>query len=281
MISHSDTIQTLTLGLAFTALFIGATASLSDAAENVLYTTENTTNTTASADAEEDKTVEGNSIQSMLFKTALASSIPDRNETTERSSIKETLERIATELNPEMAEEIELANGKSPREVHELAQDRARMSGGETPVMTQFDRREILWLARIMYSETKRSDEQKLIGWVVRNRVDTGYTGRTYEDVAKHSAQFSGLDPYDKRYEHNISRWYKSEGESWQGALELAKEVYFADNSERPLALTTRHFYSPDAVSRTPAWAKNQQAVQVIKDPQTDRVRFALYDKVR
>jgi len=217
----------------------------------------------------------------MLFNTALASSVPERAMTAEESSIEETLQRIATQLNPEMSEEVELANGKSPREVHELAQSRARMSDGNTPVMTQFDHREILWLARIMYSETKRASEQELIGWVVRNRVDTGYTGRTYEDVAKHSAQFSGLHPYDNRYEHNISRWYASEGQSWQGALKLAKEVYFADDSERPLALTTRHFYSPEAVTRTPAWAKNQQAVQVIKDPETNRVRFALYDKVR
>ncbi|MCA1807554.1 MAG: cell wall hydrolase [Actinobacteria bacterium] len=278
MISNSDTVQTLTLGLAFTALFIGATASLPNTAENVLYTTKNTTNTTASA---EDEAMTVNTLHSLLFNTALASAVPERKDKKGSESIEDTLTRIATELNNEMIQEIELAGGKSPREVHEQAQDRARMSSGENPVMTQFDKREVLWLARIMYSETKRAEEQKLIGWVVRNRVDTGYTGRTYEDVAKYSAQFSGLHPTDKRYEHNISRWYKSSGESWQSALSLAKEVYFADDSERPLALTTRHFYSPNAVSRTPAWAKDQQAVKLIKDPKTNTVRFALYDKVR
>jgi hypothetical protein len=277
MISKSDTVQTLTLGLAFTALFIGATASLPNTAENVLYTVKNTTNTTALADNE----VEVNSFQSLIFNTALAAATPANEAAVNPQTIEHTLTRIANELNTEMIEEVEFANGKNPREIHESAQDRARMSGTNKPIMTHLDKREILWLARIMYSETKREHEQELIGWVVRNRVDTGYTGRTYEDVAKHSAQFSGLHPTDNRYEHNISRWYESDGESWGKALSLAKKVYFADESERPLALTTRHFYSPNAVSQTPAWAEGQQAVREIKDPKTNFVRFALYDKIR
>lgn len=267
MISNSDTVQTLTLGLAFTALFIGATASLPATAESVLYNT----NTTNAATAKSTDSDDG---------TKLASA--DQEKTAQAGLFTNTALAAGPELPTEVASEVTTdIDGKTPKEIHELAQDRAKMSGGDTPVMTQTDKREILWLARIMYSETKRAEEQELIGWVVRNRVDTGYTGRTYEDVAKHSAQFSGLHPYDRRYEHNISRWYSSGGESWETALELAKEVYFADESERPLALTTRHFYSPHAVSRTPAWARDQEAVQLIKDPKTNQVRFALYDKVR
>lgn len=266
MISNSDTVQTLTLGLAFMALFVGATVSLPTTAGNALY------NTTNAATADSTDNVE---------RTALASA--DQGAELSQSTLFSNTALASgpkplTEMTPELTTDID---GKTPREVHELAQDRARMTDGDTPVMTQTDKREILWLARIMYSETKRADEQELIGWVVRNRVDTGYTGYTYEDVAKRSAQFSGLNPGDNLYEHNISRWYSSGGHSWEKALELAKKVYFADESERPLALTTRHFYSPHAVNRTPAWAQNQQAVRLIKDPQTNRVRFALYDKVR
>lgn len=41
---------------------------------------------------------------------------------------------------------------------------------------------EILWLARTIFSETKRPHEQELVAWVVRNRVETGYRGNaTYE----------------------------------------------------------------------------------------------------
>ena len=147
--------------------------------------------------------------------------------------------------------------------------------------MTRTDKNEILWLARIMYSETKRADEQRIIAWVVRNRVDTGYNGQSYESVARYSGQFSGLQPYDARYEHNMSRYQSSDGTSWQNALTIAKDVYFADESERPFALTVRHFYSPNAVSRTPDWAKNREAVKQLKDPNTQHVRFALYDNVR
>jgi hypothetical protein len=68
MISNSDTVQTLTLGLAFTALFIGATASLPSSAENVLYTTKNTTKNTTNTTASADKEATGLSIQSMLLK---------------------------------------------------------------------------------------------------------------------------------------------------------------------------------------------------------------------
>jgi hypothetical protein len=169
---------------------------------------------------------------------------------------------------------------KTPKEIHKDAQDRAQYTDGGTPVMTATDKREILWLARILYSETKRTHEQRLVAWVVRNRVDTGYTGQTYEEVANHSAQFSGLQPSDPRYEHNMSRWWASNGESWESALKIAKEVYFAPESHRPFSVTTRHFYSPVAVSK-PAWAHGREAVRVVKSTRHHAPRFAFYDRVR
>jgi len=263
---HSDTIEVYTLGLAFFALFVGATASLQITAGGVLYNTqiaEAATEELVLAEAEDTDTKLALAGGWLVNFTSVALAASEK---ASGYNVLSTLER---------------ADGKTPKEVHKDAQKRAEMSQTDNPVMTQTDKREILWLARIMYSETKRADEQHIIGWVVRNRVDTGYTGRTYESVAKHSRQFSGLNPYDKRYEHNISRWYSSEGYSWETALELAKEVYFAPESSRPLALTTRHFYSPNAVRQTPAWAEGQQAVKLLKDPATGAVRFALYDQVR
>lgn len=181
--------------------------------------------------------------------------------------------------NPK-ANSTQAANTKTPKEVHINAQKRAQHTDGDTPVMTATDKREILWLARILYSETKRAHEQRLVAWVVRNRVDTGYTGRTYERVANHSAQFSGLQPFDPRYEHNMSRWWESSGESWKSALAIAKEVYFAPESERPFSVTTRHFYSPVAVSK-PAWAKGREAVRVVRGTRHTQPRFAFYAQVR
>lgn len=169
---------------------------------------------------------------------------------------------------------------ETPKELHKKAQRRAASTEGDTPVMTKRDKREILWLARIIYSETKRPREQRLVAWVVRNRVDTGYTGQTYEAVANHSAQFSGLQPYDSRYQHNVSRYWASKGENWQTALEIAQEVYFAPESARPFSVTTRHFYSPVAVNK-PAWARGRKAVRVVQGATHSQPRFAFYARVR
>lgn len=173
-----------------------------------------------------------------------------------------------------------IKSSKTPKQIHKDAQQRAEYSQGDTPVMTRRDKREILWLARIVYSETKRPHEQRLIAWVVRNRVDTGYTGRTYESVANESSQFSGLQKSDPRYEHNMSRWWASNGDSWKSALAVAKDVYFAPERERPFAITTRHFYSPVAVSK-PDWARGREAVHVINGSRSHAPRFAFYASVR
>lgn len=278
MISNSETTQTLTIGIAFIALFAGAISSLDTTKSKVLYMTNAEIAAASSSGEVVDGTVEKTSPEPTAGEISRLATLSTQSATADSAASSEINTQPMQKASTETAQNTD---EKTPKEVHEEAQSRAQNTKGGTPVMTSTDKREILWLARIMYSETKRADEQRLIGWVVRNRVDTGYTGRTYEDVAKHSNQFSGLQPYDARYEHNISRWRSSPGKSWEAALQIAKEVYFADSSERPIALTTRHFYSPNAVAKTPVWAQNRQAAELVKDPQTKRVRFALYDKIR
>jgi len=148
-------------------------------------------------------------------------------------------------------------------------------------VADTMEKREILWLARIIYSETKKESEQVLVAWIVRNRVDTEFRGSTYEQVAKSPAQFSGLHSGDAQYSHNISREYESAGESWKKALSIAKAVYFADESLRPFPETVRHFYSPRSVLVDPDWAATHKPVVVLKDNENEQVRFAFYDSVK
>jgi hypothetical protein len=225
-------------------------------------------------------------------KTAQASVRKDTKATKDFNSVKNIslnktgLQLAVAGMHPFSTAGLQLSSVKgekteTPKELHKKAQRRAESANGDTPVMTAQDKREILWLARIVYSETKRSNEQRLVAWVVRNRVDTGYTGRTYESVANESAQFSGLQPSDNQYEHNMSRWWASQGESWKSALKIAKEVYFAPESERPFTKTTRHFYSPISVYDKPAWASGREAVRVIQSSQNSEPRFAFYAKVR
>lgn len=141
------------------------------------------------------------------------------------------------------------------------------------------DAEEILWLARVIHSETKDADEMYDIAWVVRNRVETNFRGDTYEKVAKSKNQFSGLQPSDVHYRYNISRTYESTGEAWKNSVEVAKEVYNAPSSKRPFPITVRHFYSPVAVD-APMWADHGELHSEVIDPKGN-VRFAFYDGVK
>jgi len=142
------------------------------------------------------------------------------------------------------------------------------------------ERDEILWLARILYSETKIPREMRLVAWVARNRVDSGYTGSTYEEVAKSKYQFSGLNSFDRHYKKNINMNYGNNDPAWKKALDIANEVYYADVSERPFPNSVKHFYSPLSVGK-PNWALGKRPYYVTRLNKGYPVRFAFYDGVR
>jgi hypothetical protein len=151
----------------------------------------------------------------------------------------------------------------------------------QDPIRTVKDDDEILWLARVIYSESKRAEEERLVAWTVRNRVETGYRGNeTYQDAALDPKQYSGLNKGDAQYKINISRTYASTGKAWQQAVAIAHEVYYAPSTERPFSVTVRHFYSPISVTHDPEWASEERAVEKVVDPHTKSVRFAFYDGV-
>lgn len=115
---------------------------------------------------------------------------------------------------------------------------------------------EVVWLARCMYSESNRPHEQRLVGWVVRNRVETEFRGRTYREVILTPRQFSAFNEPSPRRRHLLNLTLDSESPGWQKVLDVAYRVYTAPPEERPFPITTRHFYSP--VSRSsehpPSW---------------------------
>jgi hypothetical protein len=143
------------------------------------------------------------------------------------------------------------------------------------------ERDEILWLARILYSETKISKEMELVAWVVKNRVESKYTGSTYEEVAKSKYQFSGLNDFDKQYKKNISMNYGDRNPAWKNALDIANEVYYADDSKRPFPSSVKHFYSPVSVYKKPNWALGKNPYYVTRLNSGYPVRFAFYNGVR
>ncbi|MEM1126669.1 MAG: hypothetical protein AAGI71_08460 [Bacteroidota bacterium] len=125
--------------------------------------------------------------------------------------------------------------------------------------LASYELDEVVWLARCMLSESDRGDEQYLVGWVVRNRVETQFRGRTYREVILEPRQFSAFNDPTPRRDYLTRLGVQDRGPAWRTALALALKVYEAPASHRPFDLTTRHFYSPiSMVGRTkPRWAED------------------------
>src|SRR5690606_33922553 len=92
---------------------------------------------------------------------------------------------------------------------------------------------EILWLARCIYSESDRAHEQRLVAWVVRNRVETRFRGDTYRDVVLEERQFSAFNEPTPRRARILALTHDSRQPAWRSALEIAREVYHAPPSAR------------------------------------------------
>jgi cell wall hydrolase len=116
---------------------------------------------------------------------------------------------------------------------------------------------EVLWLARCIYSESDRSQEQRLVGWVVRNRVESGFRGESYRDVVLEPRQFSAFNSPSERRTTILAYDQDSRVPSWIQAVDVALDVYQARPHERPFSIDTRHFYSPVSMAggSEPTWS--------------------------
>lgn len=142
---------------------------------------------------------------------------------------------------------------------------------------------ETLWLARCIYSETKRPQEMELIAWVVRNRVETRYRGKhNYESVVLDRYQFSAFNPHSHqhRYYSNLGRHVSAH--TWQTALTIAYGVRNSKASSRPFSITTRHFYSERSLINRPhpEWAEGLTPVIPARDFNIDLYRFRFFEGV-
>ncbi len=140
---------------------------------------------------------------------------------------------------------------------------------------------DVLWLARVIYSETKRPDEQELVAWVVRNRVETRYRGAsTYRDVVLDPWQFSAFNRNSPKRRHYANLSESSHVRGWQTAMQIAFDVLEAPAYERPFSIKTRHFYSERSmVGRIqPAWAVGKRPVSL--DREIDPRRFRFYSEI-
>lgn len=158
------------------------------------------------------------------------------------------------------------------------------VSLGEVVVEAEKDRiaqEEVLWLARVIYSETKRPHEQELVAWVVRNRVETNYRGEaSYREVVLDPYQFSAFNRGSAKRAHYSSLTWSSTAPGFQRALSIAEQVAHAPATMRPFSETTRHFFSRRSMAggATPAWARGMRPVALDRSIEPDRFRF--YDQV-
>lgn len=198
----------------------------------------------------------------------------------------ELLEKtMATALIPTATEptisagEVEESQSKYEHLVETLRTNPRKL----TPLPSSRIDSETLWLARAVYSETKRAAEMELVAWVIRNRVETSYRGRkSYRDVVLDPFQFSAFNP------GNGNRWYyanldpQTDIQSWQRALTIAYRVRLAEPEYRPFSIKTRHFYSERSMlgSSYPNWAAGKRPVIPQRRFTIDERRFRFYEGV-
>lgn len=140
---------------------------------------------------------------------------------------------------------------------------------------------DLLWLARAIYSETKRPDEQELVAWVIRNRLETNYRGAsTYRQVVLDPWQFSAFNRNSPKRRHYSNLHLDSRARGWNTALYIAYDVMNAPAYERPFPVKTRHFYSERSMvgRRAPAWAHGHRPVSL--DREIDPRRFRFYSEI-
>lgn len=140
----------------------------------------------------------------------------------------------------------------------------------------------VIWLARAIYSETKRPHEMRLVGWVIKNRVKVGFKrDSTYRDVILSSHQFSAFNPTSRLrfYFATLPYHERKDNKYWSEALQVAKEVVFSKREKPPKPLTSDTFWFYSEVSmpshkKHPDWKYEFQEVNVAFIP--DR-RFRFY----
>lgn len=143
------------------------------------------------------------------------------------------------------------------------------------------------WLARVIYSETKQPHEQRLVAWVVRNRVESHFRGKdTYREVALDSKQFSAFNRGNGLREYYITkntsdlRSSERKDEAWARALVIADKVRRAPAISRPFSRYTFYFYSQVSMPSWkphPEWKPLFDRVDSRSMERVDPMRFRFY----
>jgi spore germination cell wall hydrolase CwlJ-like protein len=221
----------------------------------------------------------GGDLFGKALTTALLPSKAAEIETSEEQSVVETSEQ-ATENEATVEAGSDAAPVLSDEVVRRVINNPQRVK----PLPVEQIDTETLWLARVIYSETKQPEEMELVAWVVRNRVETRYRGRdSYRSAVLDPYQFSAFNPGDRKRQHYSNLTHRSNAPGFDRALSIAHTVKNAGEHFRPFSQTTRHFYSERSMVgvRHPAWAKDGVKVDPKRSFTLDERRFRFFADVR
>lgn len=174
----------------------------------------------------------------------------------------ESYERKIKEVKREQgfaAERLQMA--------HSEIQRQKRRADSLQVVAEASSREEILWTARALYSETHRTEEMWYVGWVIRNRFESGFRGESYKSVILHPKQFSAFNKGNPKRDYYLSLEPTDafQNGTWHDALQVAKTVVDAPLVYNPLPKDTFFFYSERSMEgrRHPVWRYNLTQVGV------------------
>ena len=115
-----------------------------------------------------------------------------------------------------------------------LASDDFEALRARLEAMSPMEMDEVIWLARCIYSESNKANEQEHIAWVVRNRVETQYRGKNYREVILEPLQFSLFNTNSARRNYILGLNQNSNSKPWVSALNIALRIYQAAPEDRP-----------------------------------------------
>jgi spore germination cell wall hydrolase CwlJ-like protein len=124
---------------------------------------------------------------------------------------------------------------------------------------------DINWVARTLYGEFSgyKPIYQETAAWVIRNRLDSGKWGDTYEEVVTARKQFSCFRKNDPNYKKVMDP--NPKGKRWNRAVESATTVLNAPESANPIP-GVMYYYSPRSMTppgTVPDWAKGRTTIKV------------------
>jgi len=140
---------------------------------------------------------------------------------------------------------------------------------------------DILWLSRILYSETGKPLEMYYIAHIVKNRVETCYNGEcSYKGVALDPYEFSAFNRgRDTRYYlMDLKRKNAYNPAKWAASKQIALDVYMSNYDPTNGAT---HFFAQVGMPNHsfPNWAYHGEEVELPNNINENRLR--IYKNVR